>query len=61
MTDAANTVRVPRVAAVWATLERIIGQAPFPSWEPVTPARGTLPLSGGAAQTPIRKRYSWQE
>lgn len=52
MTDTANTVRVPRVAAVWAALERIIGQVPFPSQESVTPARGTSSLAGGGDPRP---------
>lgn len=55
MTDTANTARVPRAAAVWAVLERIIGQVPFPSRESVTPAWGTLPLAGGGTQTPSGK------
>lgn len=52
MTDTADTVTVPTVAAVWVGLEGIGGQIPSPSLESVVPARGTLPLSGGGGPGP---------
>lgn len=58
VTDTADTVTVPTVAAVWVGLEGIGGQIPSPSLESVVPARGTLPLSRGVvvAQTPTSRK-----
>lgn len=52
VTDTANTVTVPRVAAMWEALERTGGQAPSSSLESVVPARGTLSLSERVTRPP---------
>lgn len=52
MTDTANTVTVPRVAAMWGALEGIGGQTPSSSLESVVPARAHSPLSEWVTRPP---------